>query len=75
MHPSKLIIDNVNEGLHLERNHIQEQDHIVIGHPVGSSPSAANLTDVQESQENHPILKSLKIEAQVQAPSSPQGRI
>jgi hypothetical protein len=74
VHPSKIIIDNVNEGLHLEKDHIQERDLTVIGYLVGSSPAAANLKDMQESHENHPILNGLKIEARVQAIKLTSGK-
>jgi hypothetical protein len=73
-HASKLIIDNVNEGLHLEKDHVQERDLAVIGCLVGSSPAAANLKDMQESHENHPILNGLKIEARVQAIKLTSGK-
>jgi hypothetical protein len=71
---SKHIIDNVNEGLHLEKDHVQERDLAVIGCLVGSSPAAANLKDMQESHENHPILNGLKIEARVQAIKLTSGK-
>ena len=60
-------MDDVNEGLHLEKDHIQELDQTIIGYLVGSSPAAANLKDIQESHENHPTLNDLKLEARVQA--------
>ena len=38
VHPSKLIVDNANESLHFEKDHIQELDRTIIGYLVGSSP-------------------------------------
>ena len=73
-HPSKLIVDDVNEGLHLVKDHIQELDQTIIGYLVGSSPAAANLRDMQESHENHPTLHGLKLEARVQAIKLTSGK-
>ena len=74
LHPSKLIVNNANEGLHLEKDHIQELDQTIIGYLVGSSPAAANLKDIQESHENHPTLNGLKLEARVQAIKLTSGK-
>jgi hypothetical protein len=53
------------KGLVIERDHIQEKDLTIIGFLVGSCPASANLEDMQEAHENHPILHGLKIVAEV----------
>jgi hypothetical protein len=42
-------------------DHIQEKDLTIIGFLVGSSPIAANLEDMQEGHENHPIIHGTKL--------------
>ena len=74
VNPRKLIANNHSDGLHIKQDHIQERDLTIIGFLVGSSPSAANLDDMQEAHEHHPILSGLKILATVQAIKLASGK-
>jgi uncharacterized linocin/CFP29 family protein len=50
-----------SKGMVIEHDHIQEKDRTIIGFLVGSSPASANLTDMREAHENHPILHGLRL--------------
>ena len=67
VHPTKLEIDSISDGLDIKYDHIQARDYTCIGYLLGTSPAANNLTDMQEAHENHPVITGLRIIARVQA--------
>jgi hypothetical protein len=48
-------------------DHIQEKQRTIIGFLVGSSPDSANLEDMQEAHEHHPVINGLRLIAASQA--------
>jgi hypothetical protein len=65
--PSLLELSSDSGGLTITHDHIQECDCMIIGFLVGLSPLAANMDDMQEAHENHPVLHVLKVTALDQA--------
>jgi hypothetical protein len=63
--PTLLELDSDTNG-QISHDHIQEKLRTIIGFLVGSSPETANLEDMREAHEHHPVLRGLKVLMQAQ---------
>jgi hypothetical protein len=64
--PTLLELDSDTQG-RIVHDHIQEKQRTIIGSLVGSSPDSANLEDLGEAHELHPVLHGLRLIAIAQA--------
>jgi hypothetical protein len=64
--PTLLELDSDTHG-RIVHDHIQEKQRTIIGFLVGSSPDSANLDDMRQAHELHPVIQGLKLIAIAQA--------